>query len=174
MAIFFGGDYYRLQVVEDAAYILNKDGKFVDSEELHGILIKLADTHIESCRAKLSQQEFLMQQAEAIVNQALEDSEMVWPECHKDIYRSGPCVYFVTSDEREGIKVGRADNLSTRFKALRRQHGKSTSVLAYLRTSDHYRLESAMHHLVAKHRIGGEWFNSEAVWRDIIGKVIPL
>jgi hypothetical protein len=108
----------------------------------------------------------LMRETSATISDLLNEvDEWVYPERRSDLFVSGPSVYFVRVDTRPRlVKIGRTTNMANRTKGLAYKEGvDEVSVLAFAKTTSHHKLERALHAVLHRNRVEGEWFEESAV-----------
>lgn len=146
---------YTFVVKFDITYVYDEQGKPLPSSEYDELINHLHE-------AKLQQRA-----AEGITwaqSLALQ-GHWVFPQQRREIYKAGPCVYFLTASEYPGfIKIGKSAQLTTRTQTLKREHRSEIKVTAFAKTDDIDDAERALHALFRRYRSGAsEWFTSAPV-----------
>lgn len=72
-------------------------------------------------------------------------------------------VYFLHNPLTELVKIGRSEDIITRWRCLETQGGVLLHPLVFWLTTDHVRMELEFHDKYADHRVLGEWFEAKFV-----------
>jgi hypothetical protein len=72
-------------------------------------------------------------------------------------------IYFIQSIYGGPIKIGKAYNMSKRFKQIQANCPYKLKIIL-LFENEHEKLEKFLHKNFSKHRLHGEWFNSKIVY----------
>jgi hypothetical protein len=75
-------------------------------------------------------------------------------------------VYFVTTDVSRLTKIGRAQNVETRLKAIQTGNHEPLSLLGVLAGGKE--LEREIHAMLADTRVRGEWFRPSPALKDLL------
>jgi hypothetical protein len=165
------------QVREKYGFYLAKDmtGDYVTAEELQNVIELLQHTHRLMLQHNVDQETIEFSAAYNGCERLKQEGHIIMPfdEPHSvytvDNYRprkfkrySG--VYFVT---REGapneIKIGKTIDLYTRTRGLISEYQCAFSVVAFIETENHYRVESMFHEKFAHANLYREWFDRDTV-----------
>lgn len=95
----------------------------------------------------------------------LTDLVWVFPAVRSDTFKSGPCVYFLTSAKRpDQVKIGCAKNVAQRCASIKRHIGGAAQIVAFARTEWRYQAETYFHRAFHRHVVENEWYQAEPVF----------
>lgn len=175
---------YRIAVRGGHPLIKDRDGKYLNAEQLELLIRDLQCTHDYMAGYNMTQAEIEIMAYEEAVEEITETAKWSFnadaqlyatiavDRRGKNTY-SGESVYFILSPARpEQIKIGFSEDVYTRVKTFNREHKARCHCLAIAHTPDYKKFEYALHRKFKDHNVAGEWFQQQPVYEwlcDVFG-----